>query len=141
MTGSPNLSKIPANTQNPNAARARAAMMRGEIDYVGSDDSSSVADVAANAGSAAMAALSTVEYHPASGSYADMHVPITLIGKFLDVVDAYPAYIGRPLCEYRTLSSLSGFCKCQLAWPDIAGATMQEQEDIASYLNGGFYIE
>lgn len=151
MTGSPNLGKIPANTQNPNAARARAAMLRGEIDYAGSDDSSSVADVAANAGSAAMAALSTVEYHPASGSYADMHVPITLIGKFLDVVDAYPSYIGRPLCAYRNLGDLwsqaeqqqisSVFVKCELAWPSFPGATMQEQEDIASYLNGGFYIE
>lgn len=141
VAGSPNLSKIPANTQNPNAARARAAMLRGEIDYAGSDDSSSVADVAAAIGNAALAALSNVEYHPASPSFKDLQIDITLTGRFLGITAGYPSYIGRPLCAYRTLRSLSGFCKCHLAWPDLAGATMQEQEDIASYLNGGFYIE
>lgn len=98
-------------------------------------------EVASNIGSSTIAALSNVEYHPASPSFEDLQIDITLTGKFLNITSAYPAYIGRPLCAYRTLSSLSGFCKCQLAWPDLAGATMQEQEDIASYLNGGFYIE
>ena len=108
---------------------------------VGTEGIANPFEVAANIGNTAMAALSTAEFRPAAGSFLDAGVAITLVGKFLRVVNNYPAYIGRPLCEYRTLSSLSGFCKCQLAWPDLEGATMQEQEDIASYLNGGFYIE
>lgn len=108
---------------------------------VGTEGIANPMEVAANIGNTAMAALSTAEFRPTAGSFLDAGVAITLVGKFLRVVNNYPAYIGRPLCEYRTLRSLSGFCKCQLAWPDLAGATMQEQEDIASYLNGGFYIE
>lgn len=108
---------------------------------VGTEGIANPIEVAANIGNTAMAALSTAEFRPAAGSFLDAGVAITLVGKFLRVVNNYPAYIGRPLCEYRTLISLSGFCKCQLAWPDLEGATMQEQEDIASYLNGGFYIE
>jgi hypothetical protein len=98
-------------------------------------------EVAANIGNTVTAALSNVEFRPAAGSYLDWDQRIVLTGVFLPITAGYPAYIGRPLCAYRTLRSLSGFCKCQLAWPDLAGATMQEQEDIASYLNGGFYIE
>lgn len=118
---------------------------------VGTEGIANPMEVAANIGNTAMAALSTAEFRPAAGSFLDAGVAITLVGKFLRVVDNYPSYIGRPLCAYRTLGDLwsqaeqqqisSVFVKCQLAWPSFPNATMQEQEDIASYLNGGFYIE
>lgn len=98
-------------------------------------------EVASNIGNTVTAALSNVEFRPAAGSYLDWDQRVVLTGTFLNITSGYPSYIGRPLCDFRTLSTLSGFCKCQLAWPDIDGASMQEQEDIASYLNGGFYIE
>lgn len=48
---------------------------------------------------------------------------------------------GRPLCEPRTLSGLTGFC--QVANGDNAQtrATPSEKAEIKSYLEGGFYIE
>lgn len=133
---------VPRGTNNPNAARAAAALRGGELGNIAIEGQSAAAsDVAAAIGNAAIAALSNVEYHPASPSFEDLQIEITLTGRFLSITSGYPSYVGRPLCAYRTLRSLTGFCKCELAWPDLDGATMQEQEDIASYLNGGFYIE
>ena len=47
---------------------------------------------------------------------------------------------GRPLCENRTLSTLSGYCLCDKA-VITSLCTGDEKEMIESYLNGGLYIE
>ena len=63
-----------------------------------------------------------------------------LIGDFLDVANDDVAQIGRPLCEVRTISGLSGFIQCHNADLDIA-ASPAEKDTIISYMNGGFYYE
>ena len=47
---------------------------------------------------------------------------------------------GRPLFAVRTLSSLSGYCKCNGASVDVAGFE-EEKDKINAYVNGGFFIE
>ena len=47
---------------------------------------------------------------------------------------------GRPLCETKTLSSLSGYCLCDKA-VITSLCTGDEKEMIESYLNGGLYLE
>lgn len=47
---------------------------------------------------------------------------------------------GRPLCEYKAISTLSGFIKCGAASIDIPGKG-PDKDAVNSYLNGGFYYE
>lgn len=57
-------------------------------------------------------------------------------------VDEANTQLGRPLCEYVQLSTLSGYCLCS-ADSDIAiqRATPDEIEAILSAMRGGFYLE
>lgn len=63
-----------------------------------------------------------------------------LIGKFYNVVGEDLASRGRPLCQPKPLSSLSGYVLCSDADPAI-DCTHAELEKIVSYLNSGFYME
>ena len=50
------------------------------------------------------------------------------------------AQIGRPLCEVKTLNTLSGYILCEEADMDSVGTAM-EKEQIQSFMNSGFYYE
>lgn len=53
----------------------------------------------------------------------------------------FPASVaGRPLYEYRTISTLSGYVKCGGASIDIPGAA-PNKDAVNAYLNSGFYYE
>lgn len=53
----------------------------------------------------------------------------------------YPTSVaGRPLYEYRTISTLSGYIKCGAASIDIFGMG-PEKDAVNAYLNSGFYYE
>lgn len=54
---------------------------------------------------------------------------------------SYPTSVaGRPLMQYATLSTLSGFVKCGNASVPV-NARDQERDEINAYLNSGIYIE
>lgn len=60
--------------------------------------------------------------------------------RVLDHIDVDETEAGRPLCEMKTISSLSGFVLCRDG--DIsAPATASELAEIESYLTGGFFYE
>lgn len=63
-----------------------------------------------------------------------------LMADFIDVVDDNIVENGRPLCEVRTISSLSGYILCQNADLDLS-ASPAEKDEIITYLNEGFYYE
>ena len=50
------------------------------------------------------------------------------------------ATIGRPLCEVRTISSLSGYMECENVDIDSVG-TESEKRAIIDYMQGGFFYE
>lgn len=56
------------------------------------------------------------------------------------IVDPDVAQHGTPLCAVRQLSNLSGYTLCENAEISTSG-TQAENEEIMSYLNGGFYYE
>jgi hypothetical protein len=56
------------------------------------------------------------------------------------IVDEDLAQVGRPLCEVRTISALSGYIECDNADLDTS-ASPAEKEQILSNLNSGFYYE
>ena len=63
-----------------------------------------------------------------------------ILADFLDVADDNITENGRPLCEVRTVSTLSGYMICENADLDTA-ASPAEKSTILSALNGGFYYE
>ena len=63
-----------------------------------------------------------------------------ILADFLDIADEDLQSKGRPLCQAKTISSLSGFIMCQDADPDIS-CTDGELAEIVGYMNGGFFYE
>lgn len=75
-----------------------------------------------------------------NGTFIGIDTNLYLIGKFLGVVSADNEHKGRPLCENKTLSTLSGYILCSDGEVE-APATADELNSIKSYLEGGFFYE
>lgn len=65
---------------------------------------------------------------------------VDLYGVFYTIAGFDDANLGRPLCQKKTISSLSGYVKCSGASIDIPGYP-QEKDIVNDYLNSGFYYE
>lgn len=66
--------------------------------------------------------------------------PFQLVAEFHGVADDDPTHRGRPLCEVKTINTLSGFIL--VADPDIAiSGTAEENNKVKSYMSEGFYYE
>ncbi len=63
-----------------------------------------------------------------------------IVADFLDIADEDNASHGRPLCQVKTISTLSGFIMCENADLDTA-ASPSEKSEIISNMNAGFYYE
>lgn len=63
-----------------------------------------------------------------------------LLHKYYEVVDEDIDELGRPLCAYAYISTLSGFILCSGADCQISG-TADEAEKINNYMNTGFFYE
>lgn len=74
-----------------------------------------------------------------AGSRASIVEPI-LISKFVDIVDADDAELGRPVCQLKTLSTLSGFVQCADGDLQISGFP-EERRELRRYLTTGFFYE
>lgn len=57
-----------------------------------------------------------------------------------NLVDEDKAQIGRPLCQVKTISTLSGFVLCEGVELDT-GASKAEKQEVISYMEGGFFYE
>lgn len=62
------------------------------------------------------------------------------MAKFYKITGENLAHYGRPLCENRTINTLSGFILCADADIAIPG-TLEERSAIVGYLNSGFFWE
>lgn len=67
------------------------------------------------------------------------HKP-TIYSTFYQIPDRNNANVGRPLCEIKTLNTLSGFIQCREGYISIS-AYKQENDLIANYLVSGFFYE
>lgn len=94
---------------------------------------------AAMVGSAASAIKPNVSSVGSSGSFSDLRGLIGIYFEFRNPADENLAEVGRPLCETKTISSLSGYVK---ALGDVAIAgTSGEQSAVKSLIEGGFFYE
>ena len=96
-------------------------------------------EAASNILSTAMAAKATAEIIGQQGSYTLFDVQtLTLSGRFIPIANEDLDHRGRPLCQVKTISSLSGLILCDDA--DIAiPCTDREKSAIQAYMEGGFY--
>lgn len=78
---------------------------------------------------ASMGSISTYQYSPRIECY------------FQNVAAEAPTLLGKPLCDYKRLGTLSGFIKCGTAHIDAQGATRAELESVENYLKEGFFYE
>lgn len=96
---------------------------------------------------AAIAASASLQYTGGQGSFSNFLYPWVVRSKYLRVDGNREAYIGKPLCKVRSLSNLSGYCKCQNVKLNLSGnaleppATLDEQEIVVRYLEAGVFIE
>lgn len=90
--------------------------------------------------SSAAASLATVDHSGQMGSNLYNDVPIKFVGKFLDIVDDDNSHRGRPLCQNKTINTLSGYF--QVAEADVTiPCTATERTAIEQYLLGGMFYE
>lgn len=106
-----------------------------------------LSQAAAKAIPAAIAASASLQYTGGQGSFANFLEPITLKTKFFEVDASRNAFIGSPLHSTRTLSTLTGYCKCANVKLNLSGsaleppATLDEQEIVVRYLEAGVFLE
>ena len=75
-----------------------------------------------------------------NGSVVAHTLPKYLDCRFLNVADGDNTHTGRPLCEVRTISTLSGYIK--VSEGDVAiAAPLPVQQEVRAFLEGGFFYE
>lgn len=74
------------------------------------------------------------------GNRSMFNLPAKVINAFRLLVNEDQANLGRPLCEVRTINTLSGYIQCADAHVDLS-CYASEKEDILSYMENGFYYE
>lgn len=85
--------------------------------------------------------LETIGKHSGFLGYStNLNYPI-LYNKFISVVDDDNTENGRPLCEVKTINTLSGYVQVLHGDMEISGATIGELEKVKEYLEGGFFYE
>ena len=104
----------------------------------------SLATVAAGSAAAitsgASASVPSLQSTGINGGIASLDPDITCTHMFSIIADEDLVDIGRPLCKYVQLSTLTGFTQCETGALSME-CMAQERERIESYLREGFYIE
>lgn len=95
---------------------------------------------AAGVGNAAEAIMPRASTIGTTGTFAANHGDCELDFQFFRPVDDDPVHNGRPLCQMKTINSLSGYILVQDGDVTITG-TSAEDTLIRNYLESGFYYE
>lgn len=95
---------------------------------------------AAGVGNAVKSIAPQISTIGTTGSFAALSKAPAIYGRFMHIVDGDLSHHGRPLCQTRTLNTLTGYIEVSDADIEIA-CTRQEQDMIKGYLEGGFYYE
>lgn len=74
------------------------------------------------------------------GSFESLLGEVQMFAQFSNVVDEDNANMGRPVCKFLNIGSLSGFMQTQNT-PVVTFATQSEQNAIKRQMEGGFYFE
>lgn len=75
-----------------------------------------------------------------NGNRSIYHIQGLLYAFYRTIVNEDNAHLGRPLCQVKTINSISGYIKCCDAHAEIS-CLSDERSLIADYMNNGFYYE
>ena len=102
--------------------------------------SGNISGIFNNIASGVQSAMPKVSNLGANGSLVEIIEPPYLIVEHMQVVDENREEFGRPLCNTRTISQLSGYIQCGEADHQFS-ATKTESEEINRNLKEGFFYE
>lgn len=74
------------------------------------------------------------------GSFLTEIINPVIVARYALIVDEDINDLGRPLCQTKTLNTLTGFIKCGDSHENVPG-TLQEKMEIESFLANGFFME
>lgn len=86
------------------------------------------------------ASIPVMQTSGTNGNRSIYHIPVYLYSYYRLVVDEDITDKGRPLCQVKTLNTLSGYILCSNAHASF-GCTEQEREQVEQFLNTGFFYE
>lgn len=78
---------------------------------------------------------------PSTGSLAPYLMAPAILCEYQNITDEANTLIGRPLCTYSQIKTLSGFILCSTNHIEITGATEGELSEIEGFLTSGFRYE
>lgn len=110
------------------------------VDVEKGDIPNSLINGASGVVSATRALLPQSRVSGSTGTFVDVFKSFISYCEFHEVVDDDLSHRGRPLCQQKTISSLSGYILVSDADISIPG-TKEENEQIKNYMNNGFYYE
>lgn len=99
-----------------------------------------IAGVISNTLSAVSCSMPTVSTTGANGSFLEVLPNTLLIVEHYPLVNEDNAEFGRPLCDKRTINTLSGYVKCGNIDQSF-GCTEYERSIINNYMKSGFFYE
>lgn len=114
--------------------------LQSGVGAVSSLFSGNIAGIFGNIISGVQNSMPKVSSLGANGSLIEIITPPYLIVEHMQVVDENRAEFGRPLCNTRTISQLSGYIQCGEADHSFSG-TKSENEEINRNLKEGFFYE
>ena len=109
-------------------------------DVISSAMSFNIAGVFKGLLSAVESQMPKVSTSGANGSFIETLQYPQLISEFLNIVNENQTEFGRPLCDTRTISTLSGYIQCGEADHAFSG-TRAENEEINRNMQAGFFYE
>ena len=109
-------------------------------DVISSAMSFNIAGVFKGLLSAVESQMPKVSTSGANGSFIETLQYPQLISEFLNIVNENQTEFGRPLCDTRTVSTLSGYIQCGEADHAFSG-TRAENEEINRNMQAGFFYE
>ena len=101
---------------------------------------SGTVDFLAAVGTSYLADMCPMQSTGGTGGFMGGYYPIKLVGMFAAIAPDNTTEWGKPLCQTKTLSTLSGFIQCSDEDFEIS-CTAMERSQIASFLTSGFFYE
>jgi hypothetical protein len=114
--------------------------LQSGINAVGNVASFNITGALSSLVSAVQSQMPKVSTLGSNGSYIEVLQYSVLTVEFLQLVNEDNTEFGRPLCQVKTISTLSGYIRC--AEDDHAfSATKTETDEINRFLKSGFFYE
>lgn len=99
-----------------------------------------LADMFTNICSAVQTAMPKMTTSGSNGAFIEILEPPLLIVEYLQIASENRTEFGRPLCETRTINTLSGYIQCGEDDHSFT-CTAGEREQINNYMKNGFFYE